>query len=217
MLARRDLLKGWGAAFLGATAIALLSAPLAVADDDLAKKLLAAPPPLGEKSLGSPDAPAVLIEYASATCPHCAHFHVDVLPELKKTYIETGKLRLVFREFPTDQRALAVFMLARCVPDDRYFEAIDAIFREQKEWNAPGADTKGKLFGMFGALGLTSEAAEACLKREDLARSIHEYGQSANKDFGVKSTPTLFVNGIFVDGHDDAEPVREAIDAALKK
>lgn len=217
MLVRRHLLTWWGAAFLAAIIIALLPIRMAFADDEFAKKLLASPPPLGERSLGSPDAPAVLIEYASATCPHCAHFHVDVLPELKKTHIETGKLRLVFREFPTDQRALAVFMLARCVPEDRYFEAIDAIFREQKNWNAPGAKTKTELFRILQPVGLTADAAEACLKREDLAKSIFEYGRRANEEFGVKSTPTLYVNGRFVDGHDDTATVRKAIDAALQQ
>ncbi len=138
---RRGVLRGTAGLVTG---LLLASArPVWAAADapDVAAKLLAAVPPHGERSLGAADAPVVIIEYASATCPHCAEFHADVLPEIKKTYIDTGKARLIFREFPLDQRAMAVFMLTRCVPEDKYFATVDMVFRQQKSWtsNSPKA------------------------------------------------------------------------------
>ena len=95
---------------------------------------LMAPGPLGEQSLGKDDAPVTIIEYASMTCPHCAHFHETVYPELKKRYIDTGKVRFIFREFPLDPLAAAGFMLARCGGKDKYFPMIETLFAQQKDW-----------------------------------------------------------------------------------
>src|SRR5947207_7120832 len=90
--------------------------------------------PLGDETLGAADAPVVIVEYASMTCPHCAHFHETTYPELKKKYIDTGKVRFIFREFPLDQLAVAAFMLARCGGKDRYFPLIETLFQKQKDW-----------------------------------------------------------------------------------
>src|SRR5947209_14674871 len=92
------------------------------------------PNPLGEMALGDPQAPITVIEYASMTCPHCAHFHLTTFPELKKRYIDTGKVRFVFREFPLDPVATGAFMLARCAGNDRYFALLDLLFHEQRQW-----------------------------------------------------------------------------------
>ena len=102
--------------------------------NDAAGKMLAAASPLGDRVLGQADAPVVMVEYASATCPHCAEFHAKVLPLIKTEYIDTGKVRFIFREFPLDQAALGAFMLARCVPEDKYFATIDLMFRRQAIW-----------------------------------------------------------------------------------
>ncbi len=117
-------------------AVFLALAPWAQAQDadDAAGKLLAAASPLGDRVLGQADAPVVMVEYASATCPHCAEFHAKVLPLIKAEYIDTGKVRFIFREFPLDQAALGAFMLARCVPEDKYFATIDLMFRRQGIW-----------------------------------------------------------------------------------
>lgn len=213
--ARRSFLTGWAGVIVGLL-LACASPVRATADDkDMAAKLLAAVPPHGERSLGAPDAPVVIIEYASATCPHCAEFHVDVLPEIKKTYIDTGKARLIFREFPLDQRAMAVFMLTRCVPEDKYFATVDMVFRQQKSWT--GNSPKAPLMKIMQMAGMSEAEFDACLKREDLAKAIFETRETANKQFGVKGTPTFFVNGQFVDGHKDASAVSAAIEAALKR
>ena len=135
-------------------------------------KLMAAVPPHGERVLGKADAPVVMIEYASATCPHCAEFHVDVLPEIKKKYVDTGKVKLIFREFPLDDRAMAVFMLARCLPEDEYFQTVDSLFRQQKEWT--GSNPKAPLLKIMQDAGMTEAEFDACLKRRDLAQAIFE-------------------------------------------
>ncbi|NNE22217.1 MAG: thioredoxin domain-containing protein, partial [Rhizobiales bacterium] len=118
-LNRRLVLKGGLAGIAG---FGLPQTPAA------APSALMTPPPLGEKWLGRADAPVTMIEYASATCPHCANFHTDTFPAIKTDYIDTGKVRFAMREFPFDQLSLAAFMLARCAPEERYFGMIDVLF-----------------------------------------------------------------------------------------
>ena len=178
-------------------------------------KLMAAVPPHGERVLGKADAPVVMIEYASATCPHCAEFHVDVLPEIKKKYVDTGKVKLIFREFPLDDRAMAVFMLARCLPEDEYFQTVDSLFRQQKEWT--GSNPKAPLLKIMQDAGMTEAEFDACLKRRDLAQAIFDTRKTASEQFGVKGTPTFFINGTLIDGHKDASAVTTALEAALKE
>ena len=161
------------------------------------------------------DAPVVMIEYASATCPHCAEFHVDVLPEIKKKYVDTGKVKLIFREFPLDDRAMAVFMLARCLPEDEYFQTVDSLFRQQKEWT--GSNPKAPLLKIMQDAGMTEAEFDACLKRRDLAQAIFDTRKTASEQFGVKGTPTFFISGTLIDGHKDASAVTTAIEAALKE
>lgn len=213
-MGRRSLLRA-GVALLAGGMGATANTAWATSDDAAQEaKLLAAVPPHGERAMGQADAPVVMIEYASATCPHCAEFHVDVLPEIKKTYIDTGKVRLIFREFPLDDRAMAVFMLARCLPEDKYFPTVDALFRQQKEWT--GSNPKAPLMKIMQQAGMTDAEFDACLKRRDLAQAIFDTRKTANEQFGVKGTPTFFINGKLVDGHKDAKAVTTAIEEALK-
>lgn len=190
----------------------LAGVPVAWASPELAKKLLAAAPSHGERSLGAADAPVILIEYASASCTHCAEFHLDVWPAIKKDFVDTGKVRFVFREFPLDKSALAAFMLARCVPEDKYFATIDLMFRRQASWRA---NPKRGLFAIAALSGLDAAEAEACLRKTPLAQAIFDSTQTANKEFGVTGTPSFFVNGVYVDGHKEATDLRKAIENAL--
>jgi protein-disulfide isomerase len=210
--------RKFGSLALAAAALSLLSVPATaqVTGDTaaLAQALLAAVPPHGERSLGDPKAPVTMIEYASATCPHCAEFHMKVWPSIKADYVDTGKVLFVFREFPTDQVALGTFMLARCLPEEKYFEAIDMILLQQKFWSK---NPKVELFKIVGDLGLTAIDAEACLKKQDLAANIKSVLDKAYKDFGVKGTPAFFVNGTYLDGHEDPAAARKVIDAELAK
>src|SRR6266566_8249929 len=95
---------------------------------------LLVPGPLGDEIQGQADAPVTIVEYASMTCPHCSHFHETTYPELKKKYIDTGKVRFIFREFPLDQLAAAAFMLARCGAKERYFPMVETLFQQQRTW-----------------------------------------------------------------------------------
>jgi len=180
------------------------------ADADPAKLLVA--PSLGDRFLGKADAPVTIIEYASATCPHCADFHVGALVPLKKEYIETGKVKFIFREFPFDDLALAAFMLARCVPEDKFFGVIDVIFEKQQIWTRN--NPRDELLKIAKLAGLTEESFDKCLKNEKIAKGIYEIRERGAKEFGVNSTPTFFINGKFLAGNAPFGRFKELIDAA---
>ena len=189
---------------VGACAIALGLAPLTGAGIALAqevdKEKLMAAGPLGEMSIGSDDAKVTIIEYASATCPHCARFHEGTFKELKEKYVDTGKARFVFREFPFDDLALAAFMLARCAPKDKYFPMIDVIFKEQKKWASRDANPRDELFRIAQLAAFTKDSFNACLKNEEVAKGILNI-RKVGQELGVDSTPTFFVNGEKVTGN----------------
>lgn len=147
---------------------------------------------LPDKVLGQEDAPVTIVEYASMTCPHCAHFHEQTLPVLKEKYIEPGKVKLILREFPFDPRAEAGFMLARCA-DDKYYPMVDVLFAQQDAW-APVKDARTALLQISRLAGFSQESFEACLTNQQLlddVRSVRKRGE----DFGVDSTPTFFIDG----------------------
>lgn len=195
--------------------LALAPGAQAQEPDDAGAKLLAAASPLGDRVLGPADAPVVMVEYASATCPHCAEFHTKILPLIKAEYIDSGKLRFIFREFPLDRAALAASMLARCVPDDKYFATIDLMFRRQSIWMK--GDRAAELLKITQMAGMDKAGFDACLARTELAKAIIESSRQAAKDFAIKGTPAIFVNGQMIDGHKDMSDVKAAIDAAISK
>ena len=169
------------------------------------------PPAIGEMSLGPPDAKVTVIEYASATCPHCADFYNKTFLTLKKEYIDTGKIKFVFREFPHQDAALAAFMLARCAPKEKYFPLIDVFFATQPEW------TKDPLAGLnkiAQQAGFTKESFEACMKNETVAKEILAVRTKA-EGFGVTGIPTFFVNGERYEGETTIEAFRAKIDPLL--
>jgi protein-disulfide isomerase len=178
---------------------------------DVAKLMEAGPLP--EMSLGKPDAPVTIVEYASMTCPHCAHFHETTLPELTKKYIDTGKVRLVFREFPFDPRAEAGFMLARC-SDDNYFNMVDVLFKQQQSW-AGVEDAKAALLQISKLAGFSQEKFEACLRNQKLLDDVGAVRDRASKEFGVESTPTFFINGNKYPGAMSIDQVSAIIDSML--
>jgi protein-disulfide isomerase len=158
---------------------------------DMAKLLEAGTLP--EMSIGKADAKVTIVEYASMTCPHCAGFHDKTLPELKTKYIDTGKARLIFREFPFDPRAEAGFMLARC-SGDNYFPMIDVLFKQQMQW-AGVENARDALLQISKLAGFTQEKFEACLTDQKLLDDVRAVRDRGSKDFGVSSTPTFFING----------------------
>ena len=143
--------------------------------------------------LGDAKAPITVIEYASFTCPHCAHFSVVVLPELKKKWVETGKVKLVYRDFPLDQTAFKAAQLAKCSASDRYFGVVDMIFSTQPTW-AAASDPIGVLSKSLRIAGMDDAAVTACLANDKVQNDvIADY--KGGETLGVNSTPTLFING----------------------
>jgi protein-disulfide isomerase len=162
-------------------------------DPDIAE--LMKPGELPDMSIGSADAPNVIVEYASMTCPHCAQYDKVVFPEFKTKYIDTGKARLIFREFPLDGLAARASMLARCAGPDRYFAMIDAMFQSQESWVVEGPDALDRLLQLARQAGFSKEKFDECLADKELFKKIVDERQRAHDKFGVDSTPSFFVNG----------------------
>jgi protein-disulfide isomerase len=166
-------------------------APTAVAQAADKGSLLSIQPT--DHVLGDPNAPITLIEYASLTCPHCAHFSVAVLPELKKKWIDTGKVKLIYRDFPLDQTALKAAQLAECAGKDKYFGVIDMIFETQPKW-ATASDPIADLSKSLRIAGMGENEVKACLANDAVANGVvADY--RGGETMGVNSTPTLFING----------------------
>ena len=178
-LAAAAVLAGAAAATAGLPRVALAQAAVA------------------EMSMGDPNAPVTLVEYAMFTCPHCAAFAEDVFPKIKANYIDTGKVRLVFREVYFNKPALWAAMVARCAPADRYFGIADALFATQASWAAeqdPQA-MLGKLYGIGRQAGLTDAEMNACMQDRAMAEAlVGEYQKHAEAD-GIDSTPTFLIDG----------------------
>ncbi|WP_428528020.1 thioredoxin domain-containing protein [Roseibium sp.] len=160
-----------------------------VDEDELLK-----PGPLGDKILGDENAPVTIVEYASMTCGHCANFHKRTWPDLKKDYIETGKVRFIMREFPLDPVASAAFMLARCAPQEKYFDIVDIMFEEQRAW-AFTDNPYQSLLDFSKQIGFTQESFEECLTNQGLLDAVNAVRERGANEFGVNSTPTFFING----------------------
>jgi protein-disulfide isomerase len=169
------------------------------------------PPASASARLGDDDAPVTMIEYASATCPHCARYHTDTFATIKEEYVDTGRVRYVFREFPFDDLALAAFMLARCAPEERFFSIIDVLFEQQQTWTQ---NPREELLKIARMAGFTPETFDQCLQNEDMAKGILEIRTTADEQYGVNSTPTFFINGQVIQGNQPIERFREAIEDA---
>lgn len=160
---------------------------------------LTQPQALPDVVIGRADAPAMIVEYASLTCSHCAAFHKDVWPALKAKYVDTGKARFVLREFPIDGLAIVAFMLARCSGDDRRNAVVDRLFDHQGDW-AFAANALAKLKDELTAAGMSEADFEACLKNQTLLDQVKAERDRAHGVLGVKATPTFFVGGQRLEG-----------------
>lgn len=180
------------------------------------KELMAAGP-LPENAMGEATAPNTVIEYASMTCPHCARFHKAVMPGLTSKFIETGKVRFIFREFPLDNLAFAAAMLARCAGPEKFFPFVDAMFVKQEEWAFGQGDPVPRLFNMAKQAGFTKQTFDSCLRDQKLLDGLAEMRKRANEKFGVNSTPTVFVNGQLVKGLADLAAIEKLLKPEDKK
>ena len=202
-----------GLAALGAISpLRLIAEAKAQSAVDVAK-----PVSLPDMALGPADAKVVIAEYASMTCPHCAAFNAQVFPKLKAEYIDTGKIRYVFREFPLDIKAAAGSMLSRCIAKDdpaKYFAVTDLLFRSQNDWVVK--NTTETLMRIGKQAGLSQEAIEACLKDQGLLDKIAADQKYAAEVLKVDSTPTFFINGEKIKGEASIQEFEKRIDTLLK-
>ena len=214
MITRREFVVSTSA--LVAAGVLMGSAPLAFAQGPTNEELLR-PGPLPDLVLGKADAPVTIIEYASMTCPHCAHFHKTTYPALKSEYIDTGKVRFIFREFPLDELAVAASMLARCAGKDDSSKAlamIDVLFSSQDRWAV--RQPIPVLMQIGKQAGLTEKAFDDCLKDQKLYNDIMAMRERGSKDYKVESTPTIFVNGKAIKGGATIDELKKVIDPLLK-
>ena len=179
---------------------------------------LAQPGPEGDIVLGSEKAPVTVIEYASMTCPHCAHFEATTFPELKQRYIDTGKVRFIFREFPLDPLAAAGFMLARCAGSDnseKYMAVVETLFAKQTDWVTK--EPLAPLKEIAKQFGFTEESFNQCLTNQKVLDSIQAVRDRAATKLGVNSTPTFFVNGKRLVGDVSMETMTKEVEPYLKE
>ncbi len=154
---------------------------------------LTAPASLPERAVGEASAPVTVIEYASLSCHHCARFHTRTWPEFKTKYVDTGKVRFIFREFPIDPPALAAAMLARCSGEDTWYQMLDRLYHAQHAWTHSAQPVEA-LAQVAAEAGMTRPDFERCLDDKWLMNDILSFARRG-KEFGVASTPTFFVNG----------------------
>jgi protein-disulfide isomerase len=173
------------------------------------EKELAVPGPLGDMTLGDKNAPVKVYEYASLTCSHCAEFNKDTFPAFKKDYIDTGKVFYTLRDFPFDPIATAAYMLAHCAGPERYFGFIDVLFSTQAQWAFVETPMEA-LKGIARQGGFSEEKFDACMKDEKIFDHVKAVAQRGSTEFGVRSTPTFFINGEKIEGaipYSDFEPL----------
>ena len=196
---------------LGSAAALAMMPAAALAQDapDLSK--LNEPPAHGEIPLGSDTAKVTVIEYASASCPHCANFAANVMPALQKDYIDTGKVRFLLREFPHNDAGLGGFMVARCAPKEKYHAIVDALFKTQDKW-VPQPFVGLKEIALQA--GFTEESFVACTKNADVAKAILAERKRA-EGFGVTGIPYIFINGKRYEGDNTIEGLKAIIDPLL--
>jgi len=168
-----------------------------------------------DMSMGSPTAKVTVIEYASASCPHCARWNNDVFPQFKAKYIDTGKVRYVYREFltPPIEVASAGFLLARCAGKDKYFPVLDAIYHNQSQMYESG-DIRGGLLRIAQSVGMNEKQFNDCITNDDALKALNDRVEKAQKEAKITGTPTFFFNG---ERYDKGEMPMADLDAAYNK
>ncbi len=211
-LHRRQLLAA--SALLSVAGLGLATVRPAFADEPTAADLADAGPD-GDVMLGSDKAPVTIIEYASMTCPHCAHFSETTFPELQKRYIDTGKVRFTLRAFPLDALAAAGFMIARCGGNDKYMPIVETLFAKQSDWIVK--EPLPPLKSIAKQFGFTEDSFNQCLANQKLLDDIQTVRDHAAEKLGVNSTPTFFVNGKKLIGDVSIDALAKEIDPYLKQ
>jgi len=212
VITRREFVAGVSVVAVAAALDLNLGSPALAQEVSTAE--LMQPSPLGDWSMGKDDAPVTVVEYASMTCSHCAAFHNNTYPELKKRYIDTGKVRYIMREFPLDPLAAGAFMLARCAGKDKYYPMIETLFHQQQTWVVQKPIEP--LLAIARQAGFSQQSFDACLKDQKMLESIEAVRNRATEKFGINSTPTFFINGKKFQGAMSIEDMAKAIDPLIK-
>lgn len=171
------------------------------------------PGPLPERALGNPGAPVTIIEYASLGCPLCSAFHKKVFPQFKAAYIDTGKVHYIYREFPIGASSSAAAHAARCVSEDKYFRMNNQFMASRSQWNGrkPNPD---HLYKIVQDAGLSRAAFDSCMANQKISEGIDWVKQQGRK-FGVKGTPTFFVDSQQIRGAMSFEEMQRVIEEHL--
>ena len=197
---RRTLIAGTASLAAAAGLGTFASVPAALAQkkpegpDEISLEELMKPGGLPEMAIGDPKAKVTIVEYASMTCGHCAAFHNKTFPEIKAKYVDTGKVYFILREFPLENLSAGAFMLARCAGGEKTYPLVGVLFQRQDEWAVRNNPTL-KLFEIAKQAGFTEESFKACLTDQALLEKISAVRQRADDKFGVRATPTFFING----------------------
>lgn len=165
-------------------------------------------------AMGDPAAKVVLVEYASLTCPHCAAFHAQILPGLKKEFIDTGKVRYIYRDFPLDRLALGAAMVARCSGRESFFGFIDTFYAAQSQWSG-ASNPVAALANLAKLGGMNGKAFEACLQNAEVQNEVLKQRLEGSRDYKVEATPTVFVNGDRYSGGMTLEQFRTLLNRLL--
>ena len=167
-------------------------------------------------TIGKADAPVSIIEYASLTCPHCADFHVNVLPRLKAEYVDTGKVRIAFRDFPLDQAALAAAMVARCAGPERHYALSNLFFTRQPQWTGAN-EPIGAMARLAALAGMSADDVQACLKQEAVEKAVLDQRLLSEKVFDINATPSFVINGTLHSGGMTFEEFKAILDPLIAK
>ena len=166
--------------------------------------------------IGNNNAPITIIEYASMSCSHCANFHNNTLPDLKKEYINTGKVKYVFRDFPYNYPALLGSMVMRCIPSEVRYDYMNALYKLQNNWVVKeNAITHQELYKIMQSGGMSKENFDACLNNVDLENQILEEVIAAQSEFNIQSTPSFLINGDLLEGDKSIKVFRQILDKIL--
>ena len=168
--------------------------------------------------IGEPEAPVTIIEYASMSCSHCADFHNETFDDLKSEYIDTGKVKFVFRDFPFNYPALAGSMILSCVPEDVRYDYMNVLYQLQSKWvNRDPTVTKKELYKIMQSGGMTKDEFDSCYSNLDIENELLEAVMAAQNDFNIRSTPSFIVNGNLVEGNKNTKEFRQIIDKILSE
>ena len=168
--------------------------------------------------IGNEDAKITIIEYASLSCSHCADFHTNTLETLKKEYIDTGKVKMVFRDYPFNYPALLGSMVLRCIPENYRYDYMNALFKLQTDWvNKKNKKTIQELYKIMQSGGMTKEEYDACIYNTELENEILEGVMEAQNQFNIKSTPSFIINGKLIEGNKSIKEFRQIIDKILSQ